>query len=106
MLRYMGENANDEKFRRASTENISRYEHLLTDFLVDIIDFEPEAVPFAFISDESTLWYIIGYGQDPEAQKAQITLWQARIKDKYGVDVSDLEDAYLADILERIAASD
>ena len=102
----MGENANNEEFRRASTEKISRYEHLLTEFLVDIIDFEPEAVPFAFISDESMLWYFISYGQDPEARKEQIALWQARIKDKYGVDVSDLEDAYVVDILERIAASD
>ena len=106
MLRYMGENADDKEFKYASTEKISRYEHLLTDFLVYIIDFEPEAVPFAFISDESTLWYFVAYGQDPEAEKAQITLWQARIKEKYGVDVSDLEDAYLVDILERIAASD
>ena len=51
-------------------------------------------------------WCKAGYGHDSEAQKAQITLWEARIKEKYGVDVSDLGDAYLVDILERIAASD
>jgi hypothetical protein len=49
----------------------------------------------AFISDESTLWDFHEAGTN----EALI----ARIREAYGVDVSDIESAKLPDILERIA---
>jgi hypothetical protein len=50
---------------------------------------------WAFISDESSLWDFHEAGTN----EALI----ARIKEVYGVDVSDIESANLAEILERIA---
>jgi hypothetical protein len=86
----MNKNANYKELGFASTEKMGCYDHLLLGFLVDIIGFEREALLFAFVSDESTIWDFIDYGQDPEADKAQIALWQAHRRKEW-VDVSDLE---------------
>jgi hypothetical protein len=50
---------------------------------------------WAFISDESSLWDF----HEAKTNEALI----ARIKEVYGVDVSDIESAKLPEILERIA---
>jgi len=50
---------------------------------------------WAWISDESSLWDFHG----DENNEALV----ARIKEIYGVDVSDIQAAKLSEILERIA---
>jgi hypothetical protein len=52
---------------------------------------------WAWISDESSLW-------DFHHQETNAAL-VAKIREVYGVDVSDIESANLADILDRIAAN-
>ncbi len=52
---------------------------------------------WAFVSDESSLWDF----HTGETNKVLI----AKIKDPYGVDVSDIESGNLAMILDRIATS-
>ncbi len=105
----MGENANNEKrkeLRFASTEKMDRHEHLLLDFLVDVLGFEPEDEDSVFVSNESSLRHFHTYGQGPKANEAELALWQARIEEKYGVDVSDIEDGNLVSIFERIEGTD
>jgi hypothetical protein len=74
----------------ASQEKISANEALSEDFIHRVFGLE-----WACISDESSLW-------DFHADESNDVLL-ARIKDVYGVDVSDIESAKLTDIFERIA---
>jgi hypothetical protein len=74
----------------ASQERVSAREDLMNDFIHRILD-----LPWAFLSDESSLWHFHG----DENNNAL----SARIKEVYGVDVSDISSGNLAEILERIA---
>ena len=101
----MGEDANNEnrkELRFGPTEKMDHYEHLLRDFLLDVLYFEPEDADYVFASDGASLWDFTSYGQGPKANRAQVALWQARIEEKYGVDVLDIEDGNLVRIFERI----
>jgi hypothetical protein len=75
----------------ASQERINMYPELAEDFIRRVLELE-----CAWISDESSLWDFSG----DETNDALC----ARIKEIYGVDVSDIQSAKLAEILERIAA--
>ena len=98
----MSEDAKDKEIKFASTEKIDRYEYLLPDFFIDVLnmDYYEDAV---FISDGSSLWDFTTALQGPKSNKAEITLFQARIEETYGVDVSDIEDGNLVKIFERIS---
>jgi hypothetical protein len=74
----------------ASTELIAAHGPLVDDFIHRVLE-----LPWAFISDESRLW------QFPEGDPIDIYL--DRIRTIYGVDCSDLADAPICEILERIA---
>jgi hypothetical protein len=74
----------------ASSARIEAVGELSNDFIHRILGFE-----WAMISDESSLWDF----HTAENNDAYL----ARIKGIYGVDVSDIPSANLADILERIA---
>jgi hypothetical protein len=76
----------------ASQERISKHPDLARDFIRRVLDVEG-----AWISDESTLW-------DFHAKETNDELI-AKIKEIYGVDVSDLHSAKLCEILERVAAT-
>jgi hypothetical protein len=77
----------------APQERVNLYPDLVEDFTRRILGFE-----WAWISDESTLWDF----HTKETNKEVC----AKIKDVYGVDVSDIESAKLSEILGRIAARD
>jgi hypothetical protein len=100
----MDEDAKDKEFRFASTANIDRYEHLFRDFFIDVLDmdYDEDAV---FVSDLSSLSDFTTHGQGPKSDKAEIALWQTRIEETYGVNVSDIEGGNLVEIFERIAAA-
>jgi hypothetical protein len=74
----------------ASRTRVSAHPELVEDFTRRVLNLD-----WAFISDESSLWDFHEAGTNG----ALI----ARIKEVYGVDVSDIESAKLAEILERIA---
>ena len=73
----------------ASNEAVSRYPGLRDDFICKVLELD-----WAWISDDSTLW---DFHENETNDK-----YYARIIEVYGVDVSDIEDANLASILERI----
>ena len=105
----MDEDANNEKrkeLRFASTEKVDLYGHLLPDFLVDILGFDPEDADSVFVSERSSLRHFHTYRQGPKANEAELALWQARIEEKYGADVSDIKDGNLARIFARIQGTD
>ena len=66
------------------------YPEILQDFVERVL-----GLPWAFISDESSLWDF-GTGTD-------ITELQDRVREVYGVDVSDVASGNIAEIVERIA---
>jgi hypothetical protein len=99
----MNGDAESKELKFAPTGEIDRYKHLLPDFLVDIFDFEPEDADYVFVSDRSSLWDFNTHGQGAKANKAEIALWQARIEEKYGADVSDIESGNPVKIFERIS---
>jgi hypothetical protein len=74
----------------ASRERISFHPELETDFVHRVLGLD-----WAWISDESSLW---DFHQDDTNG-----VLVAKIKEVYGVDVSDIESAKLCEILERIA---
>jgi hypothetical protein len=74
----------------ASRKRVSAHPELAEDFTRRVLNLD-----WAFISDESSLWDFHEAGTNG----ALI----ARIKEVYGVDVSDIESATLPEILERIA---
>jgi hypothetical protein len=69
---------------------------------MDVRGFDPEDADYVSASDKSSLWDFTTYGQGPKANRAEIGLWQARIEEEYGVDVSDIEDGNLEDIREGL----
>ena len=74
----------------APRERIGAHPKLVEDLTRRVLQLD-----WAFISDESSLWDFHETGTNG----ALI----ARIKEVYGVDVSDIESASLPEILERIA---
>ena len=73
----------------ASNVAVSRYPGLRDDFIRRVLELD-----WAWISDDSSLW---DFHENETNDK-----YYARIIEVYGVDVSDIEDANLASILERI----
>jgi len=73
----------------AASERISRHSELAKDFVKRVLDIE-----WAWISDESSLWDF----HDDESNDSLID----KIREIYGVDVSDISDGNLADIFDRI----
>jgi hypothetical protein len=65
---------------------------LIEDFIQRVLGLD-----WAFISDESSLW-------DFHTEKTNDVLY-AKIEQVYGVDVSDVESANIAEILEKISAN-
>jgi len=78
-------------FEFGSRDLISRYPELEDEFIRDIL-----GLPWAFLSDESSLWEIHGQEDNEELY--------AKIAAKYGVDVSDVAYANIAAILANINA--
>jgi hypothetical protein len=76
----------------ASSARIEAVGELSDDFIHRILGFE-----WAMISDESSLW-------DFHSEETNNTLIE-KIRQVYGVDVSDIESAKLCEILERIKQS-
>ena len=71
----MGEDANSEEPKEprfASAEKMDRYEYLLSDFLVHILDFDLEDVDHVFVSDGSSLWDFNTAFQGPKANRGQV----------------------------------
>lgn len=75
----------------ASQLRVNAHRELADDFIDKVLELEG-----AWISDESSLW-------DFHTDETNDILC-SRIKEVYGVDVSDIQSAILSDILERIAA--
>ncbi len=75
----------------ASQERVKAYPELAEDFIHRVLNLDR-----AWISDESSLW-------DFHHNKTNEELI-AKINEVYGVDVSDIQSAKLAEVLERIAA--
>ena len=69
---------------------ISKYSHLQEEFAVEILDVERWHV-----SDESSLW---DFTTDDTLEPSYV-----KIREVYGVDVSDIESALIWKILQRIA---
>ncbi len=75
----------------APQERVKAHPELAEDFIRRVLNLD-----WAWISDESSLW---DFHHD-ETNNVLI----ARIKEVYGIDVSDIQSAKLSEILERIAA--
>jgi hypothetical protein len=78
--------------RFASQERVNTHQELSDDFVHRVL-----GLPWAFISDESSLWDF----HEDETNERLLT----KIDEVYGVDVSDIESARLHEIFERIAKS-
>jgi hypothetical protein len=75
----------------ASQDRIMAHTELADDFVKRVLEVEG-----AWISDGSTLWdFSLAENDD---------VFHARIREIYGVDVSDIKSGNIAEILERIAA--
>lgn len=74
----------------ASQESINSHGKLIDDFIVHVLELE-----WAFISDESSLG---DFHTEDTNEKLN-----AKIKQVYGVDVSDIESGSISEILDRIA---
>ncbi|MDE1176780.1 MAG: hypothetical protein PW789_09245 [Edaphobacter sp.] len=74
----------------ASQQLISNFKHLEADFVYRILRIE-----WAWMSDESSLWDFHSEENNDE--------YYRRIQDVYGVDVSDIQGAKIARILEKIS---
>jgi hypothetical protein len=76
----------------ASSDRVYMDPELRDEFIRRVLGFD-----WAFVSDESSLWdFHTNENNDS---------FHARIKEIYGLDVSDLKSGNIAEILERIAAS-
>jgi len=75
----------------ASQERVNVNQDLSEDFIRRVLNLD-----WAWISDESSLW---DFHTDETNE-----LFHIKIKETYGVDVSDIESAKLSEILDRIAA--
>ena len=76
----------------ASRERVNTHAELAEDFIRRVLK-----VDWAFVSDESSLWDF--HSSDDNQDLI------AKIKEVYGVDVSDIQSAKLWQILDRIATS-
>ncbi|MFN7995128.1 MAG: hypothetical protein U0Q18_16085 [Bryobacteraceae bacterium] len=74
----------------APQEQVNAHPELVDDFVRRVLD-----IDWAWISDESSLWDF--HSNDTNAPL------QAKIREVYGVDVTDIESGNLAQILDRIA---
>ncbi|HWC99151.1 MAG TPA: hypothetical protein VG456_20465 [Candidatus Sulfopaludibacter sp.] len=74
----------------APQEQVNTHADLVNDFVRQVLGLD-----WAWVSDESTLW-------DFHSGESNAAL-QGKIRDVYGVDVSDIESGNLAQILDRIA---
>lgn len=74
----------------SKTDRIDKHSALADDFVKRVLE-----LPWAWISDDSTLW-------DFHVHESNSALY-AKIRDAYGVDVSDISSGNLADILDRIS---
>jgi hypothetical protein len=81
-----------KKIEFATQTNINRNKTLAQEFVYRIFDIQG-----AWISDESILWDF-----DPEATEEDIHL---KIKNAYGIDVSDITSGNIVEIIERIAST-
>lgn len=77
----------------ASTAGIELFEDIMEDFMLDIFGFESGQY---LITDESSLHDFIGVG---DMHLADIL---RKIRDVYGLDVSDLKSGNLLEIFERL----
>lgn len=75
----------------ASSKLVDSHPELTNEFIHRVLGLD-----WAFVSDESSLW-------DFHANDTNEVL-NAKIREIYGIDVSDLESGNLAEILQRIAA--
>jgi len=75
----------------ASQEQVKRHSALADDFIHRVLKLD-----WAWISDESSLWDF--HHNDTN------DMLIAKIKEVYGIDVSDIKSAKLSEILDRIAA--
>ncbi|MGY5853233.1 MAG: hypothetical protein RTU92_06670 [Candidatus Thorarchaeota archaeon] len=73
---------------------IGQYEHVAKDFIEAIVGFSYSNV---FISDRSSIWDFSNLWNEDESEIF------GRIRERYGVDVSDIEDGNLVKIFERIS---
>jgi hypothetical protein len=73
----------------AATERVGQHSELAKDFVKRVLD-----IDWAWISDESSLWDF--HGDESNGNMTD------KIRDIYGVDVSDISDGNLADIFDRI----
>jgi hypothetical protein len=76
----------------ASQERVNAHAEIADDFIDHILELDS-----AWISDESSLW-------DFHTDENNAS-YVAKIREIYGVDVSDIDSANLAEILERIAST-
>jgi|SRR5579872_164892 len=76
----------------AARERVGAHPELADDFVRRVLGLD-----WAWISDDSSLW-------DFHTDETSDALFE-KIKDVYGVDVSDIESGNLAQILDRIAAA-
>ena len=76
----------------AENQEIDKYSDLRDDFIHRILQLE-----WAWISDESSLW---DFHEEEDNQK-----FHTRISLLYGVETSDVQNANILAILQRIAAS-
>jgi predicted RNase H-like HicB family nuclease len=74
----------------APSNRVNAHPDLTRDFMHRILGLD-----WAFVSDQSSLWHF--HGEDTN------DVFNAKIREVYGVDVSDLKSGNLAEILERIA---
>jgi hypothetical protein len=74
----------------ASQDRVGQHPEMLEDLIERVL-----GLPWAFVPDESSLW---DFGLGPD-----ITELQDRVREVYGVDVSDIESGSIAQIVERIA---
>jgi hypothetical protein len=74
----------------ASDRYIQSYDLIARDFMQRILDIDYDS---CFISDESSLWDF-----SPDSLDEIF----AKVREIYGVDISDMEKANLVDVLERI----
>jgi hypothetical protein len=75
----------------ASRRQVAAHAALADDFIARVLEME-----WALISDESSLW-------DFHSEESN-DLLIAKVREVYGVDVSDIKSARLAEMFDRIAA--
>ncbi len=76
----------------APQERVNAHPELAQDFMHRVLE-----SPWAFVSDETSLWHFHNDDKDEALF--------AKIREIYGVDVSDVESGNLSEILDRIAAT-